>query len=77
MQKYTFTRTSATVLDDGKVVLILSTDEEVIEIATDWIHSETASKQNKSYSHTGYIGYGATKHAIYVSNCYFVTYYFY
>ncbi|KAG6893483.1 hypothetical protein C0995_000416, partial [Termitomyces sp. Mi166 len=38
MQKYTFTRLIASVLDDGEVVFTQSAKEEVIEIATDWIH---------------------------------------
>lgn len=67
MQKYIFIRSTATVLDDGEVILTVSKEEEVIEIATDWIDGEVASKENKSYSHTGYIGRGFTKRAIYVS----------
>ncbi|KAG6884367.1 hypothetical protein C0992_006457, partial [Termitomyces sp. T32_za158] len=42
-----------------------SKEAEVIEIATDWTHGEVASKENRSYSHIGYIGCGATKRAIY------------
>ncbi|KAG6873815.1 hypothetical protein C0992_008400, partial [Termitomyces sp. T32_za158] len=65
MQVYTFIRSTATVCDDGEVVLIPSEEEEIIEVATDWIAGETAAKKNQSYGHTGYIGCGATKRAIY------------
>ncbi|KAG6883177.1 hypothetical protein C0992_009498, partial [Termitomyces sp. T32_za158] len=65
MQKYTFTRSTAVVLDDGEVVLTTSEEKENIEIATDWINGEAASKENKTCSTTGYIGCGASKRAIY------------
>ncbi|KAG6875309.1 hypothetical protein C0992_004363 [Termitomyces sp. T32_za158] len=65
MQKYTFTRSTAVVLDDGEVDLTTSEKKESIEIATDWRQGEAASKQKKTYNTTGYIGCGATKRAIY------------
>ncbi|KAG6835988.1 hypothetical protein H0H93_012470 [Arthromyces matolae] len=62
MQTYTFTRFVATISDSGEVVMTSSLEEESIEIATDWMVGEAASKEKYR---TGYIGCGFTKRAIY------------
>ncbi|KAG6836605.1 hypothetical protein H0H93_006155 [Arthromyces matolae] len=73
MQQYTFTRTTVTILDNGEAILTHSEDPEVIELSTDWLDGEAASKENKSFDHTGYIGCGFTKRAIYARKEYVFT----
>lgn len=60
-----FTRTIAERSPDGMVTLHPSSDVEELLIATDWIEGEQLAKEKKPYAHTGYIGEGYTKRAVY------------
>ena len=75
MREYSFTRTTAKVGKAGGVVFSTSSEEEGIEIATDWPEGELMWKDSEPFRQTGFIGQGYTKRAIYVcvtthSTCY-------
>ncbi|KAH7907579.1 kinase-like domain-containing protein, partial [Hygrophoropsis aurantiaca] len=60
-----FSRTIAQYQENGQVVFSLSDKEEEIEIADNWQAGMRASASGEPFHHTGYIGQGHTKTAVY------------
>ena len=66
MREYFFKRTTAKIGKTGSVVFLTSSEEESIEIATDWQEGELMWKDGQPFHQTGFIGQGYSKRAIYV-----------